>query len=99
MQNQKYHVMYRKIIFCLTGLLTGMIVAAQSPDFYPPTVPEKVNMDPFNIILYIILPIGVLAAFLWYQRSQKKKRGKKNEKMTKDADNTKNKQHTKKDMN
>lgn len=68
--------MFRKL---LSGFLLMILVAtayAQAPDHYPPTVPQPVDITLFNLILYIVLPIGLVVAFFWYQRSQKKKRNK-----------------------
>lgn len=84
-QDQKNHVMYRKIFYSILWLFSVMSAFAQSPDMYPPTVPETVDVNLFNIILYIVLPIGLVAAFFWYQRSQKKKKQKRMEEREKDA--------------
>lgn len=69
--------MYRKIRYSLLWFMSVTNALAQSPDMYPPTVPETVDVNLFNIILYIVLPIGLVAAFFWYQRSQKKKQKQK----------------------
>lgn len=69
--------MYRKIILSTAGLLLTAITYAQAPDMYPPTVPERVDVNPLNIILYIVLPIALVVIFFWYQRSQKKKNRQK----------------------
>lgn len=68
--------MFRKLISGLLLLISGTITYAQSPDHYPPTVPQPVDITLFNLILYIVLPIGLVVAFFWYQRSQKKKRNR-----------------------
>ncbi len=78
--------MYRKIIFSIAVLLFSLVSFAQSPDLYPPTVPEAVDVNLFNIILYIVLPIALVAAFFWYQRSQKKNRQEKLKEREKDTD-------------
>ena len=80
---------FKKIIFFLTFLLIGMVIFAQAPDFYPPTVPEKIEINIFNIILYIVLPIGLVAVYFWYQRSQKKKHSNKIDKMIENGNKTK----------
>lgn len=72
--------MYRKTLHSFLGLLSSTVASAQSPDHYPPTVPETIDFNLFNIILYIILPIALVAVYFWYRRSQEKKyqREKKN---------------------
>ncbi len=71
--------MFRKIIYGISGLLLSVISYAQSPDMYPPPVPERIDINLFNLILYILLPIGLIIAYLWYQKSQRKKRQNKKE--------------------
>ena len=69
--------MYRKLLLIIAGIYCTAIVIAQSPDLYPPTVPKAVDVNLFNIILYIVLPVALVAAFFMYQRSQKKKQNQK----------------------
>lgn len=68
--------MLRKITSAILFLLAVIVVSGQAPDHYPPTVPEPVDITPFNLVLYILLPIALIVAFYMYQRSQKKKRRK-----------------------
>ncbi len=77
--------MSRKILFSILWFFLLTNTFAQSPDMYPPTVPETVDVTLFNIILYIVLPIGLVAAFFLYQRSQKKKKKKHKEERGKNA--------------
>jgi hypothetical protein len=78
--------MQRKLIYSLFLLLIMMAALAQTPDHYPPTVPRQVDVSLFNLILYIVLPIGIVAAWFWYQRSLKNKQRKKREERGKGND-------------
>jgi hypothetical protein len=64
-----------KIIGWLSIIFIGSTSSAQSPDMYPPTVPEPVK----NPVLYIALTLAVIAIYFIYRYSQKKKRKKKNQ--------------------
>jgi Zn-dependent protease len=64
--------MHLKVISLLIFLMAHIIVAAQSPDMYPPPVPKPVDIDIFNIVLYIILPILIVVAYFAYKNWQKK---------------------------
>ena len=52
---------------------------AQTPEHYPPVKPEPVDFSLFNIILYILLPLLLIGAYLLYRRSRKKAEKKKEE--------------------
>jgi hypothetical protein len=61
-----------KITTLLILVMAHLFVAAQSPDMYPPPVPKPVDIDIFNIILYIVLPILIVVAYFAYKNWQKK---------------------------
>ena len=64
-----------KIIGWLLMIFIGVTSTAQSPDMYPPTVPEPVE----NPLLYIAITLAVVIIFLVYRYSQNQKRKKKNQ--------------------
>ncbi|MCA1760244.1 MAG: hypothetical protein LC658_10790, partial [Bacteroidales bacterium] len=66
---------YRKIFITIALILIWRQMPAQSPDMYPPTVPEPVE----NPVLYIVITLAVIAIYLVYRYSQNKKREKKNQ--------------------
>jgi hypothetical protein len=61
-----------KVTTLLILVMSHLFVAAQSPDMYPPPVPKPVDIDIFNIILYIVLPILIVVAYFAYKNWQKK---------------------------
>ena len=64
--------MRHKIIGWLLIIFIWKTSTAQSPDMYPPTVPEPVE----NPVLYILLTVAVIAIYFIYRYSQKRKRNK-----------------------
>lgn len=72
-------MMYRKFIYIIFFIFFWAQLHAQSPDMYPPTVPEPVDINLFNIVLYIVLPVTVIAVYFWYRKSKRKKEQKKKE--------------------
>jgi len=66
-----------KILTLLLFIVLGIKTMAQSPDLYPPTVPEPVEKP----VVYIAITIAVVAIYLFYRYSQNKKRNsnKRNE--------------------
>lgn len=80
--------MYQKIIFTISILIMCIVASAQTPDHYPPPVPQPVEVNLFSIILYVVLPIGLVVAYYFYQRTQKKKKkSANNNKKDQSADN------------
>ena len=69
--------MNRETKYGIIFLLIAVTSFAQTPDFYPPTVPEQIEITLFNIILYVIVPLLIIAAYFLYKKSQKKRRDKK----------------------
>ncbi len=61
-----------KVATFLILLMAHLFVAGQSPDMYPPPVPKPVDIDIFNIVLYIVLPILIVVAYFAYRNWQKK---------------------------
>lgn len=74
--------MYHKILIIISLFALCFRTFAQTPDHYPPPVPQPVEVNLFSIILYLVLPLGLVVAYYLYQRSQKKKNnsGKNNKK-------------------
>lgn len=60
------------LLTTLMVFASGMVSTAQSPDLYPPTVPEPVE----NPVLYIVLTLAIIAIYLIYRNSQNKRRKK-----------------------
>lgn len=55
-------------------------IQAQSPTNYPPTVPKKVEINLFNIIVYFVLPVLMLIGYFLIRRSARKKESEKRKK-------------------
>ena len=70
--------MKRKIFTLLSLIFTMVAAMAQTPDMYPPPVPEPVELTLLNIIIYFILPVILIVFYFFYRRSKRKK--KKNSK-------------------
>lgn len=56
-----------------TFILLMFVANAQTPDMYPPPVPEPVELNIFNVILYILTPVILIVVFIYYRRWLKKK--------------------------
>ena len=69
---------YRKTVILFIFLLADIITYAQTPDMYPPPVPQPVEVDVFNIVLYVVLPILIVVAYIAYRRWQNKENKKNN---------------------
>ena len=74
--------MKRKLLTSLFLLLTFVAAMAQTPEMYPPPVPEPVDLTLFNIILYFVIPVALIVFYILYRRSKRKKQ-KENERETK----------------
>jgi hypothetical protein len=59
----------------ITSILIILIgfARAQQPDLLPPVETEPLELTPFNIILYFVVPLFLLVFFLWYRKSKRKK--------------------------
>lgn len=72
--------MERKLFIALLMILAGVDALAQTPDMYPPPVPEPIEPTLFNIILYLILPALMIIFYFYYRRKKRKdKRTNKNQ--------------------
>lgn len=71
--DQKVNKMKSKLFF--TAILTFLfgIVRAQQPDLLPPVKTEPIELTPFNIILYIVMPVLIFLIYFWYRKSKRKK--------------------------
>ena len=58
-------------IFLFPAVITAM---AQTPEMYPPPVPEPVELTLLNIIIYFVLPVAMIVFFIFYRRSKRKNR-------------------------
>jgi heme/copper-type cytochrome/quinol oxidase subunit 2 len=65
-------MMRLKITALFIFTMAQFLVSGQSPDMYPPPVPQPVEIDTFNIILYIVLPVLIVVAYFAYKNWQKK---------------------------
>lgn len=71
--------MKRKFLTSLFLLFAMVAAMAQTPDMYPPPVPEPVDLTLFNIILYFVIPVAMIVFYIYYRRSKRKKRNKNSE--------------------
>lgn len=72
----KRHI-YTYILMFVTGLLlTGKGILAQTPTHYP-TGPNKVDLTPVNIFIYIVFP--VLLVVIWVVVRWRKSRRNEND--------------------
>lgn len=62
-------------ILLITTLLNSLIqaVQAQTPQNYPPPVPEPFEINLFSVLLYIVLPLMIVVAYIWIRKSKRKK--------------------------
>ena len=73
-------MIFKKLVVVFSFLASGIKAYSQSPDMYPPTVPEQVEFDLFNIVLYIILPLAIFCHLFWIPLFKKEKTTKKGRK-------------------
>jgi amino acid transporter len=65
--------MKKKILATIFFLFIILATFAQSPEMYPPPVPEPVELTLFNIILYFVSPVALIVFYIFYRRSKRKK--------------------------
>lgn len=58
----------------LMVLIASLIAVAQTPEHYPPPVPEPVAPTLFNIILYVVIPVLLVVFYIYYRRKKRKER-------------------------
>ncbi len=66
--------MAKKLTAGLASIFTLSKLQAQTPDMYPPPVPEPVDVTTVNVILYVLVPIILVIAFILYRRWVKKRK-------------------------
>ncbi len=71
---RKYRNYYKWLIALVFSSLFLLKTHAQTPSNYPSPVPEPVNINPTNIIIYFILPVILVVAYIWIRKSARKKR-------------------------
>lgn len=57
-------------------VVTFTSVFAQKPDGLPKPVTEPIDLNLFNIVLFFVLPVLLIAYYIYYRRSKAKKRKK-----------------------
>jgi len=65
---------FRKIKWTLLFVLIINSVIAQAPDMVPYGEPEPLELTPFNIILYIVVPVIIFAALVIMRLRQRNKK-------------------------
>ena len=53
-------------------------LAAQAPTHLPGKKPEPVPVTPANILVFIVIPLGLLVFYIWWLRQNRKKAQKEN---------------------
>lgn len=69
--------MKKILLYIGSVFLMVQTVFAQTPDLYPPKDPEPIDFSLKNIILYIVMPLVLIVAFLLYRRKKRKEARKK----------------------
>lgn len=65
--------MLKIIISMILTSFFFIVSQAQKPFLIPSGDPEPVEFTPLNIILYIVIPIFLLIAYIFYRKSKRKK--------------------------
>jgi len=65
--------MMKKIILSFTYFITVFIANAQIPDLLPSGETEPLELTPFNIIVYFVLPVIIFIIYFWFRKSKRKK--------------------------
>ena len=71
--DQKLNRMKSKII--TTAILTYLfgIARSQQPDLLPPAQTDSIELTPFNIILYFVMPVVIFVIYYLYRKSKRTK--------------------------
>lgn len=64
--------MRSKIIITVILTLSFGITRAQQPDLLPPAQTDPIELTPFNIIVYFIMPAAIFVTYYLYRKSKKK---------------------------
>jgi len=64
--------MYKKAVILLIALQLYIVAKAQAPGGIPYGDPTKIQLSPFNIIVYIVLPLLLILFYFWYRKRKKK---------------------------
>ena len=68
--------MIKRLLALFLTLLFSVQTFAQTPEMYPPPDPEPVIWTNLNVVLFIILPILLVIAFILYRRWVKRRKEK-----------------------
>ena len=69
-----------KIVVWLVALFFQLqYLAAQVPTHLPGKKPEPVPITPVNILIFIVIPLGLLVFYIWWLRQNRKKAAEKRE--------------------
>ncbi|MFW5832088.1 MAG: hypothetical protein ACOC1J_01800 [Prolixibacteraceae bacterium] len=66
--------MAKKLTAGLASIFTLLKLKAQTPEMYPPPDPEPVDVTTVNVILYVLVPVILVIAFILYRRWVKKRK-------------------------
>jgi len=64
--------MHNKIILFIPLFFATIIAGAQIPDLIPSGETEPLELTPFNIIVYIVLPVIIFIIYFMYRKSKRK---------------------------
>jgi hypothetical protein len=62
----------KKLSLQICNILAVLIANAQIPDIIPSGEADPIDLTPFNIILYFVLPVLLFIFYLWYRKSKRK---------------------------
>lgn len=65
--------MKQRITYLLALLFMSIPGVSQTPDMYPPTVPEPVEFTTLNVILYLVIPVLLVIFLIYYRRKKRRK--------------------------
>ncbi len=66
--------MTKKLATLLTLLTSVLFSFAQAPSGVPYGQPDELELDLTNIIVFIVLPLLLIAFFIWFRISKKRKK-------------------------
>lgn len=68
--------MLKKTVLQIIILFSGNVANAQIPYLLPSGETEPLELTPFNIILYMVVPILMFIFYFWYRKSKRKNKKK-----------------------